>query len=194
MWAAAASDHVPLLTRLGMNVRRSGRTAARERAGVHASYRRAAGGHDRGHAGRVVEPCAWHARAQRVCGQRAGAGGERGRKYAQYLFQASLEVRCAGGFLARPAPIRRDRRQSGDTSKVLCELFTSAERHVIIAGCAFWGASTIFAKQLADKLTWRDAVAWYDPRREFTPFFDELRGSPRSGPVLVPIKVAGVAA
>jgi hypothetical protein len=32
-----------------------------------------------------------------------------------------------------------------------------------------------FAKQLADKLTRRGVVVWYDPRREFTPFFDELR-------------------
>ena len=47
--------------------------------------------------------------------------------------------------------------QSRDTSQVLRELFESAERHVIIAGFAFWGASTIFetlhrralAKQLA---------------------------------------------
>jgi hypothetical protein len=51
-----------------------------------------------------------------------------------------------------------------------------------------------FAKQLADKLSWRGVVIWYDPRREFTPFFDELRGSPCSGSALVPIKVAGVAA
>jgi hypothetical protein len=51
-----------------------------------------------------------------------------------------------------------------------------------------------FARQLADKLTQRGVVVWYDPRREFTPFFDELRGSPRSGPALAPIKVAGVAA
>jgi hypothetical protein len=34
--------------------------------------------------------------------------GERGRKDAQYLFQVSLEVRYAGGFLARPA-LRRGR-------------------------------------------------------------------------------------
>jgi phosphatidylserine/phosphatidylglycerophosphate/cardiolipin synthase-like enzyme len=34
--------------------------------------------------------------------------------------------------------------QSRDTSQVLRELFASAERHVIIAGFAFWGASTIF--------------------------------------------------
>lgn len=45
-----------------------------------------------------------------------------------------------------------------------------------------------FARQLADKLTRRGVVVWYDPRREFTPFFDELRGGPRSGPALVPIK------
>lgn len=43
-----------------------------------------------------------------------------------------------------------------------------------------------FAKQLADKLTRRGVVVWYDPRREFTPFFDELRGSPRSGAALAP--------
>jgi len=34
--------------------------------------------------------------------------------------------------------------QSRDTSQVLRELFDTAERHVIIAGFAFWGASTIF--------------------------------------------------
>ncbi len=34
--------------------------------------------------------------------------------------------------------------QSRDTSQVLRELFETAERHVIIAGFAFWGASTIF--------------------------------------------------
>lgn len=51
-----------------------------------------------------------------------------------------------------------------------------------------------FAKQLADKLTRRGVVVWYDPRREFTPFFDELRERPRAGPALVPIQVAGVAA
>lgn len=34
--------------------------------------------------------------------------------------------------------------QSRDTGQVLRELFESAERHVIIAGFAFWGASTIF--------------------------------------------------
>jgi hypothetical protein len=32
-----------------------------------------------------------------------------------------------------------------------------------------------FAKQLAGKLTRRGVVVWYDPRREFTPFFNELR-------------------
>src|SRR3954468_12874030 len=51
-----------------------------------------------------------------------------------------------------------------------------------------------FAKQLADKLTRRSVVVWYDPRREFTPFFDELRGSARAGAALVPIQVASVAA
>lgn len=34
--------------------------------------------------------------------------------------------------------------QSRDTAQVLRELIASAERHVIIAGFAFWGASTIF--------------------------------------------------
>jgi hypothetical protein len=32
-----------------------------------------------------------------------------------------------------------------------------------------------FAKQFADKLTRRHVVVWYDPRREFTPFFGERR-------------------
>jgi hypothetical protein len=35
------------------------------------------------------------------------------------------------------------------------------------------------AKQLADKLTKRRVVIWYDPRREFAPFIAEVRGGPR---------------
>ena len=37
-------------------------------------------------------------------------------------------------------------------------------------------------------------VVWYDPRREFTPFFDELLGRPGGGSELAPVQVAGVAA
>jgi phosphatidylserine/phosphatidylglycerophosphate/cardiolipin synthase-like enzyme len=40
--------------------------------------------------------------------------------------------------------------QSRDTSQVLIELFSAAERRVIVAGFAFWGASTIF-KRLHDR-------------------------------------------
>ena len=37
---------------------------------------------------------------------------------------------------------------------------------------------TYVAKQLADKLKDRRVVIWYDERREFQPFVDELRGGP----------------
>jgi hypothetical protein len=36
------------------------------------------------------------------------------------------------------------------------------------------------AQQLADKLKARRVVVWYDPRRDFQPFIDELRGMPSS--------------
>ncbi len=45
------------------------------------------------------------------------------------------------------------------------------------------------AKQLSDKLAKRDVVVWYDPRREFAPFIDELRGGGRTAAAAVPIKV-----
>ena len=51
-----------------------------------------------------------------------------------------------------------------------------------------------FAKQLADRLTKRGVVVWYDPRREFVPFFDELRGGARAANATVAIKVGSVAA
>lgn len=50
------------------------------------------------------------------------------------------------------------------------------------------------AKQLGDKVTRRGVVVWYDPRREFAPFFDELRGGPRTTGALQAIKVGAVSA
>lgn len=50
------------------------------------------------------------------------------------------------------------------------------------------------AKQLADKLKDRRVVVWYDERREFQPFVDEVRGGPRSASALVPISVGGTKA
>lgn len=44
------------------------------------------------------------------------------------------------------------------------------------------------SKQLADKIKERRVVVWYDERREFQPFVDELRGGPRT--VSEPVKVA----
>lgn len=44
------------------------------------------------------------------------------------------------------------------------------------------------AKQLGDKLKDRRIVVWYDERREFQPFVDEVRGGPRS--VSEPVQVA----
>lgn len=50
------------------------------------------------------------------------------------------------------------------------------------------------AKQLADKLEDRRVVVWYDERRDFQPFVDELRGAPREGCAPVPMTVGGLAA
>jgi len=45
------------------------------------------------------------------------------------------------------------------------------------------------AKQLADKLKDRRVVVWYDERREFQPFVDEVRGGPRAASKPVPVAV-----
>ena len=37
------------------------------------------------------------------------------------------------------------------------------------------------AKQLAEKLKSQEVVVWYDARREFAPFVDEVRGGARTG-------------
>ncbi|WP_242352383.1 MULTISPECIES: PglZ domain-containing protein [unclassified Anaeromyxobacter] len=50
------------------------------------------------------------------------------------------------------------------------------------------------AKQLADKLKDRRVVVWYDERREFQPFVDEVRGGPRSASEPVPVAVGGTKA
>ncbi len=47
------------------------------------------------------------------------------------------------------------------------------------------------AKQLADKLKSRRIVVWYDERREFQPFVDEVRGGTRSASEPVPITLGG---
>jgi hypothetical protein len=49
------------------------------------------------------------------------------------------------------------------------------------------------AKQLAEKLKSRRVVVWYDPRSEFVPFLDELRGGPRTSNESMPVSVAGIA-
>lgn len=50
------------------------------------------------------------------------------------------------------------------------------------------------AKQLADKLRDRHVVVWYDERREFQRFVDEVRGGPRSASEPVPVAIAGTKA
>src|SRR5688500_17052108 len=47
------------------------------------------------------------------------------------------------------------------------------------------------ANQLADKLKSRRIVVWYDERREFQPFVNELRGGSRSSTEPVAVSVAG---
>lgn len=50
------------------------------------------------------------------------------------------------------------------------------------------------AKQLADKIKERRIVVWYDERREFQPFVDEIRGGPRVASEPVPVAVGGAKA
>ncbi|WP_437305646.1 PglZ domain-containing protein [Sorangium sp. So ce388] len=50
------------------------------------------------------------------------------------------------------------------------------------------------AKQLAEKLKARRVVVWYDPRREFGPFVDEVRGAPNTRGAAASVALAGVAA
>ena len=47
------------------------------------------------------------------------------------------------------------------------------------------------AKQLAERLKVRCVVVWYDVRREFAAFIDEIRGGPRSESGVGPVMVAG---
>lgn len=50
------------------------------------------------------------------------------------------------------------------------------------------------AKQLADKIKERRVVVWYDERREFQPFVDEIRGAPRTANEPVAVAVGGTKA
>jgi hypothetical protein len=50
------------------------------------------------------------------------------------------------------------------------------------------------AKQLAEKLKERQVVVWYDQRREFEPFVNEIRGGPRSNVEPILVSVAGMKA
>ena len=50
------------------------------------------------------------------------------------------------------------------------------------------------AKQLADRLKDRHIVVWYDDRREFQAFVDEVRGGPRTSSEPVPVAVGGTKA
>lgn len=47
------------------------------------------------------------------------------------------------------------------------------------------------ARLLADRLKARSVVVWYDPRAEFVPFVDELRGTPANGAAITPVIIAG---
>ncbi len=47
------------------------------------------------------------------------------------------------------------------------------------------------AKQLAERLKARRVVVWYDVRREFAAFVDEIRGGPRSQSGVGPVMLAG---
>ncbi len=47
------------------------------------------------------------------------------------------------------------------------------------------------ARLLADQLKARSVVAWYDPRAEFAPFVDELRGGPADGATITPVTLPG---
>lgn len=50
------------------------------------------------------------------------------------------------------------------------------------------------ARQLGEKLRTRKVVVWYDPRRDFAPFVDELRGAPAPGAAAVQVTIAGIPA
>src|SRR5712692_11763050 len=47
------------------------------------------------------------------------------------------------------------------------------------------------ARLLADRLKARSVVVWYDPRSEFAPFVDELRGAPAHGAAITPVIIGG---
>jgi hypothetical protein len=47
------------------------------------------------------------------------------------------------------------------------------------------------ARLLAERLKARSVVVWYDPRAEFAPFVDELRGAPTDGAAVTPVILAG---
>ena len=49
------------------------------------------------------------------------------------------------------------------------------------------------AKQLAEKLKSKKVVVWYDARREFAPFIDEMRGGVKASSSAVPVTVDGIA-
>jgi PglZ domain len=50
------------------------------------------------------------------------------------------------------------------------------------------------ARQLSEKLRTRKVVVWYDSRRDFAPFVDELRGASAPGAAAVPVTVSGISA
>ena len=50
------------------------------------------------------------------------------------------------------------------------------------------------SKQMAEKLKSKRLVVWYDVRREFAPFIDEVRGDERASHKAVPVCVGGVSA
>ena len=50
------------------------------------------------------------------------------------------------------------------------------------------------AKQLGERLKARKVVVWYDSRREFSSFVDELRGSARTTNEAIPVNVSGIMA
>jgi PglZ domain-containing protein len=50
------------------------------------------------------------------------------------------------------------------------------------------------ARQVAEKLKTRKVVVWYDPRSEFAPFIEEVRGGAGVGNEAVPVTIAGLAA
>ena len=50
------------------------------------------------------------------------------------------------------------------------------------------------AQQVAEKLKSRRVVVWYDPRQEFAPFVEEVRGGPSLQGMMVPVSLAGISA